>query len=111
MADRVRWARVSQIPTVWAADTIYFVDLGSGAMAVYVTGNDGVPRSISQGPAGPAGPQGPAGLDGSDGAVGPKGPAGPQGPQGPAGLDGTQIHIGTTAPSSPAVGDLWVDTN
>lgn len=22
-----------------------------------------------------------------------------------------KVHVGTTAPSSPAVGDLWVDTN
>ncbi|QXN71680.1 hypothetical protein RCMCDREAMY_12 [Rhodobacter phage RcMcDreamy] len=27
----------------------------------------------------------------------------------PAGIK--QLHVGTTAPSSPAVGDLWVDTN
>lgn len=24
---------------------------------------------------------------------------------------GTEIHVGTTPPASPAVGDLWVDTN
>lgn len=26
-------------------------------------------------------------------------------------INGPKITVGTTAPSSPAVGDLWVDTN
>lgn len=60
---------------------------------------------------GPAGPAGPTGATGSAGAVGPTGPAGPTGATGATGAAGTGIAVGTTAPSSPAVNDLWLDTN
>lgn len=62
------------------------------------------------------------GLDGADGAAGAAGATGPQGPpgedgavgaQGPPGADydGPTITVATTAPSSPAVGDVWIDTS
>ena len=57
------------------------------------------------------GPVGPAGPTGATGAVGPTGPAGPTGPTGSQGPAGTGIAVGTTAPGSPAVNDLWLDTN
>ena len=60
---------------------------------------------------GPAGPAGPTGATGAAGAVGPTGPAGPTGATGATGAAGTGIAVGTTAPSSPAVNDLWLDTN
>lgn len=73
-----------------------------------LTGADG-----AQGPKGDQGIQGPPGADG---AQGPKGDTGDQGPQGPPGSDGLDytgpaITVSTTAPSSPAVGDIWIDTS
>lgn len=69
----------------------------------------GVTVGISNGYlTGPVGPAGPTGATGSTGAIGPTGPTGPTGPQGTA---GTGIAVGTTAPGSPAVNDLWLDTN
>jgi len=87
---------------------------------------EGVP-----GPPGPAGPTGatgatgatgPTGATGATGATGPQGPKGDKGdtgatgPTGPAGADGTDytgpaITVATSAPSTPAVGDVWIDTS
>ena len=75
------------------------------------------------GPAGPkgdtgdTGPAGPAGADSTvPGPQGPKGDTGDTGPQGPAGADGADytgptITVASSAPSSPAVGDIWIDTS
>jgi hypothetical protein len=71
---------------------------------------------------GDPGPQGIPGLDGQDGSVGPAGEDGAQGPpgadgdtgpQGPPGADydGPSITVSSSAPSSPAVGDVWIDTS
>ncbi|MCP9841434.1 hypothetical protein KBY93_12435 [Synechococcus sp. J7-Johnson] len=81
---------------------------------------------------GAAGPQGPAGPTGATGAAGATGATGPQGPAGPSvwgGITGTldtqadlqsalnqklnasQLTVGPAPPPSPAVNDLWVDTN
>ncbi|MCP9820672.1 hypothetical protein KBZ18_14385 [Synechococcus sp. Cruz-9H2] len=84
------------------------------------------------GATGPQGPAGPTGATGATGATGGTGPTGPQGPAGPSvwgGITGTlstqadlqaalnqklnasRLTVGTTAPPSPALNDLWVDTN
>lgn len=103
-------------------------------------GPQGPPGADSTVP-GPPGPPGPAGADstvpgppGADSTVpGPQGPPGaastvpgPQGPpgadstvpgpQGPPGADGADytgpnITVSSSAPSSPAVGDVWIDTS
>ena len=87
---------------------------------------DGVPGP--QGPQGPAGPSGPTGATGATGPKGDTGDTGPTGPQGPAGATGATgatgpqgpvgtsyagpaITVSTTPPSSPAVGDIWIDTS
>lgn len=78
---------------------------------------EGVP-----GPTGPTGPQGPTGLTGPTGPTGAQGPTGATGAQGPTGATGAQGPAGTsytgptitvsdTAPSTPAVGDVWIDTS
>lgn len=75
--------------------------------------------AVIEGVPGPQGPQGPAGPTG---ATGPQGPTGPTGPAGATGATGSQgapgadysgpkITVATTAPSSPAVGDVWIDTS
>lgn len=83
-------------------------------------GGGGVGSVGPTGPAGPTGATGAAGANGAAGAVGPTGPAGATGAAGPtgatgatgsAGSSGTIVAVGTTAPSTPATGDLWVDTN
>jgi len=92
------------------------------------------------GPQGPKGDPGPTGSPGSQGIQGIQGPVGPQGAVGPAGatgpagpvpeapLDGQQYarqssawsvvasgavatYIGDTPPASPAVGQLWWQSN
>lgn len=68
----------------------------------------------SPGAAGPAGPKGDTGAAGADSTVpGPKGDTGDTGPAGPAGADysGPNIASSSVAPSSPAVGDVWIDTS
>jgi hypothetical protein len=72
-----------------------------------------------QGPQGPQGiqgepgPQGPQGIQGIPGVEGPEGPEGPQGPPGQDGMDytGPNITVSSTAPTTPAVGDVWIDTS
>lgn len=74
------------------------------------------------GPPGPQGIQGPKGDTGDTGPMGPQGVkgdtgnTGATGPQGPAGTNGTSytgptITVSDTAPTSPAVGDVWIDTS
>ncbi|MCP9841925.1 hypothetical protein KBY93_15015 [Synechococcus sp. J7-Johnson] len=81
------------------------------------------------GTAGPAGPTGPTGATGATGAAGATGPQGPAGPSVWGGITGSlstqadlqaalnqklnasRLTVGTTAPPSPALNDLWVDTN
>jgi hypothetical protein len=48
-----------------------------------------------------------------EGTPGPQGPEGPPGPQGDPGIDysGPTITVSSTAPSTPAVGDIWIDTS
>lgn len=72
---------------------------------------DGVPGP--QGPVGPQGPQGVAGSQGIQGIQGVKGDTGDIGPQGIPGTNytGPTITVASTAPSSPAVGDVWIDTS
>ncbi len=87
-------------------------------------GGAGVPGPA--GPAGAAGPQGPAGAPGTTGAIGPQGPAGPSVWGGITGtlstqadlqnalnlkLNASRLTVGPMAPPSPALNDLWVDTN
>lgn len=113
-------------------DPVYSGGGGSGAGATGARGFTG-----STGATGPAGASGSAGPAGATGAIGPTGIQGFTGPSGTAGTNGTngtngatgatgpqgatgasvawtgtsKITVGTTAPTSPAVGDLWVDTN
>jgi hypothetical protein len=84
------------------------------------------------GAAGVAGASGPAGSTGPQGPVGPTGPVGPQGPAGPSvwggitgslstqadlqaaldqKLNASRLTVGPAPPPSPALNDLWVDTN
>jgi hypothetical protein len=68
------------------------------------------------GPTGPLGPTGPSGSTGPKGDTGATGATGSIGPTGPAGANGTsytgpKITVATTAPSTPAVGDVWIDTS
>jgi hypothetical protein len=83
--------------------------------------------TLAQGPPGPPGATGPAGVPGAAGATGPAGLPGPGVPVGgtagqllakTTGADYAttwvapppKITVGPTAPSSPAVGDVWIDT-
>lgn len=93
-----------------------------------------ISAAVIEGVPGPPGPTGPTGATGATGATGPTGPTGPSGstgpkgdtgatgatgsigPTGPAGANGTsytgpKITVATTAPSTPAVGDVWIDTS
>jgi hypothetical protein len=93
-----------------------------------------IAAAVIEGVPGPPGPTGPTGATGATGATGPTGPTGPSGstgpkgdtgatgatgsigPTGPAGANGTsytgpKITVATTAPSTPAVGDVWIDTS
>jgi hypothetical protein len=75
---------------------------------------EGVPGP--PGPTGPTGPTGPSGSTGPKGDTGATGATGSIGPTGPAGANGTsytgpKITVATTAPSTPAVGDVWIDTS
>lgn len=86
------------------------------------------------GATGAQGPIGPAGATGAQGPTGATGATGPAGTQGPAGIGvptggrigqalvkastsdydttwGVKITVSSTAPSSPATGDLWMDTS
>ena len=80
-------------------------------------GAQGIPGNT--GPAGPQGVKGDTGNTGSTGSTGPQGPkgdtgdVGPTGPQGNPGADyaGPTITVSDTAPSTPAVGDVWIDTS
>lgn len=56
------------------------------------------------------GPQGPQGNQGSQGIQGIQGIQGPPGADG-ADYTGPQITVDDVAPSSPAVGDVWIDTS
>jgi hypothetical protein len=69
-----------------------------------------------KGDTGNMGLTGPKGDTGDTGATGPKGDKGDTGNTGPAGADGAsytgpKITESTTAPSSPAAGDVWIDTS
>ena len=68
------------------------------------------PIGPSGGPVGPAGPQGETGPTGPEGPVS---PTGPQGIQGDTGATGPEQHvtISSSAPASPAVGEMWFDSN
>lgn len=96
--------------TPWAS-LPYFVDENEIDRMIAAAVISGVP-----GPAGPAGPVGPAGPKGDTGNTGPAGPAGPKGDTGdtgPAGASytGPTITVASAAPSTPAVGDVWIDTS
>lgn len=62
---------------------------------------------------GPQGIQGNVGAGGAPGAKGDKGDTGDTGPAGADGVDytGPSISVSSSAPSSPAVGDVWIDTS
>lgn len=109
------WFVPPQRSYVWigqTGETLALIRAGQVSVVASVVGPQGAPGptgadSTVPGPAGNQGPQGiqgPAGNDGPQGVQGPKGDTGDTGPARP-------ITIGTTAPASPAVGDLWVDTN
>lgn len=74
-------------------------------------GIQGVPGPT--GPAGPTGSTGPQGIQGAKGDTGDTGDTGPTGPQGIPGASytGPTITVSNTAPSSPAIGDVWIDTS
>lgn len=72
------------------------------------TGNTGAAGSAgAKGDTGDVGPTGPKGDTGNTGSAGATGPAGADG----ADYTGPAITVADTAPSSPAVGDVWIDTS
>jgi hypothetical protein len=101
----------------------YFVDHTAIAAMIADAVIDGVPGPAGpagpQGPVGPAGPAGPQGIQGVKGDTGDTGPQGIQGVKGdtgatgPAGASytGPAITVSSTAPTTPAVGDIWIDTS
>lgn len=96
-----------------------------GKSAYQVAVDNGFIGTEAQWLASLVGADGPQGLPGQDGATGPKGDqgdqgpagadgaAGPQGPPGEDGIDytGPTITVASSAPTSPAVGDVWIDTS
>ena len=66
--------------------------------------------AVIEGVPGPQGPIGPQGIPGPQGVKGDTGDTGPQGIPGTS-YTGPAITVSNTAPSSPAVGDVWIDTS
>lgn len=133
-----RWSELSYLSGEGSAGlSAYQVAVNNGFVGTQaewllsLKGADGADSTVP-GPPGPPGedgadgaqgPQGIPGTPGADGAdstvpgpQGPKGDTGDTGPQGPAGADGADytgptITVAASAPSSPAVGDIWIDTS
>jgi hypothetical protein len=130
MVNFVPAAKISAFPVVIAGNT------GPAGSPGGPTGPTGMTGAIGL-PGGPTGPTGVAGV-GTTGPTGPFGigPTGVRGPTGASGPTGTaggipeapldaktygrktaswvvlpNITVGTTAPSSPAINDVWIDTN
>lgn len=84
-----------------------------GLSAYQVAVNAGFVGTVEQWLDSLQGEPGPQGIPGSPGAAGADGDPGPQGPPGADGEDynGPSITVAATAPTSPAVGDVWIDTS
>lgn len=84
----------------------YYLDAGSIFSMIQAAIDDAVIDGVP-GPTGPTGPMGPTGE------TGPKGDKGDPGNDGLDGADysGPTITTSSMEPSSPAVGDVWIDTS
>lgn len=108
------------MPDTWELST----NLKGPAGAAGAAGANGSPGAMgAAGPEGPAGPTGPAGAAGAAGATGPAGPSVWGGITGTLStqadlqaaldqkLNASRLTVGPAPPPTPAVNDLWVDTN